>query len=131
MIQAGNIGHSNQAAAAAAAIHYAHIPQLTSQMQSLQLAHPGAAVGGYLPPGHQWSALWSHPLIQPPQQSMRMAAPLQPPSISQQQSQQQSPEPNQVQQQQQQPLQHQPRFQQQQLPANGDNKNQVSLPMPL
>lgn len=102
MIQAGSLGSSNQVAAAGA-LHYGHIPQLASQMQGLQLGHPGEPVCRYLPPHHQWSALWTHPVPPPPpppQASMRLTAPLQhsPPANSQQQ-QQQSPQSNPIQQQ--------------------------------
>lgn len=116
MIQAGGLGPSSQAAAAAA-LHYGHIPQLTSQMQGLQIAHPH---GGYLPPQHQWSALWTHQIPQQPQPSMRL-----PPPISQPQPQsQQSPQST---------VQHQLQQQQQPLVPQqsmaGDNKLQVSMPL--
>lgn len=121
MIQAGGLGPSNQAATAAA-LHYGHIPQLTSQMQGLQIAHPGAPVGGYLPP-HQWSALWTHPIQQQTQPSMRIPASLHPLPPSQQQS---SPQATPVQQQQQ--PQQQPPIQHHQPPVT-DNKLQVSVPL--
>lgn len=77
MMQPASLGPSNQAAAAAAALHYGHIPQLTSQMQGLQIAHPGAPVSGYLPPQHQWSTLWTHQIPPHPQPSMRLATTMQ------------------------------------------------------
>lgn len=124
MIQAGGLGPSNQAAAAAA-MHYGHIPQLTSQMQGLQIAHPGAPVGGYLPP-HQWSALWTHPIQQQTQPSMRMPASMHPLPQSQQQS---SPQPAPAQQQQPLPPQQQQSPIQHQQPPVTDNKLQVSVPL--
>lgn len=107
MIQAGGLGPSNQAAAAAA-LHYSHMPQITSQMQGLQIAHPH---GGYLPPQHQWSALWAHQIPQQPQPTMRLPAPMPQPLPP---SQQQSPQSTSV--------------HQQQSPAN-DSKLQVSMPL--
>lgn len=98
VIQAGSLGPTNQVAAAPA-LHYGHIPQLTSQMQGLQLGHPGEPVCRYFPsPHHQWSALWTHPVPPPqPQPSLRLPAPLQhsPPANLQQQT----PQSNTVQQQ--------------------------------
>lgn len=114
MIQAGGLGPSNQAAAAAA-LHYGHIPQLTSQMQGLQLAHPH---GGYLPPQHQWSALWAHQIPQQPQPPMRLPAPM--PQQLPQSQQQQSLQPT--------PVPQQPTPVPQQSPAN-DSKHQVPLPL--
>lgn len=105
------MGPSNQAAAAAA-LHYGHIPQLTSQLQGLQIAHPGAPVGGYLPPQHQWSALWTHPISQQPQPPMRLPGAMQTLPTSQQQ-------PPMPQQQQQTPPQ----------PQATDSKLQVSVPL--
>lgn len=116
MIQAGGMAPSNQA------LHYGHIPQLTSQMQGLQIAHPGGPVGGYLPPQHQWSALWTHPIPQQPQPSMRMTGPI-PRLPTAQQS--QSPQTTPVQQQQ--PQQQQPPVAQQSL--GSESKLQVSMPL--
>ena len=86
MIQPGGPGSSTQAAASTP-FPYGHIPQLTSQMQGLQITHhSGAPIGGYLQPHHQWPPMWPHPI--PPQHhqaSMRLANPLQPPAPSQQQ----------------------------------------------
>lgn len=91
MIRTGSLGPSNQAAAAAA-LHYGHIPQLTSQMQGLQIAHSGATVGGYLPPQYQWPPILTHP-HQPPMRlpsQMQQPSPVQPPQPP---SQQHSPHP--------------------------------------
>lgn len=66
MTQAGGLSPSSQAAAAAA-MHYGHIPHLAAQMQGLQITHAPHHIGGYLPPHHQWPALWPHPI--PQQQS--------------------------------------------------------------
>lgn len=65
MTQTGGLSPSSQAAAAAA-MHYGHIPHLAAQMQGLQISHAAAHLGGYLPPQHQWPTLWPHPI---PQQS--------------------------------------------------------------
>lgn len=137
MIQAASLGPSNQvAAAAAAALHYGHIPQLTSQMQGLQISHPGAPIGGYLPPHHQWSALWTHPMSpsQPPQASMRLPAPMQPPHAHTQQlplppnRQQQHAPPPQSTNVQQHPPPPPPTLQQQQS-SIADHKVQISMPL--
>lgn len=115
MIQTGGLDPSSQAAA----LHYSHMPQLTSQMQGLQIAHPGAPVGGYLPPQHQWPGMWKHPAAAQP--SMRPPGPRPQPPQAQAQSQpalrQQSPQPGPMQQSQQQQLP----IPQQQTLAN-DNK---------
>lgn len=91
MIPAGGLGPSSPAS-----LHYGQIPQLTSQMQGLQIAHPGAPVGGYLPPQHQWSPVWSHPIAQQAQSSIRVPLTMQqPPQLvpSRQQPQPPSPQP--------------------------------------
>jgi len=116
LIQAGGLGQNNQAA-----LHYGHIPQLASQMQGLQIAHPHAPVSGYLPPQHQWSTLWTHPIAPQPQPSMRIPTPIQPgpphhlspQSTPVQQSHPHTPQP-------QTPLRQSPVI---------DNKPQISMPL--
>lgn len=128
MIQADGMGRTNQPA-----LHYGHIPQLTSQMQALQIAHPEAPVGGYLPPQHQWPGLWTHPIPQQAQPSMRMNARIQPvPSTQQSKSPQSAPvqlqqQPQQQQPQQQQQQQHPQQVSQQSL--GSESKLQVSMPL--
>lgn len=86
MMQPAGLSAPNQAAAASAAYSYAHLPQLTSQMQGLQIAHhPGPHMGGYIPTHHQWP-VWPQPV--PHQQpSMRLSGPQQNLTGSQQQQQ--------------------------------------------
>jgi hypothetical protein len=77
MIPPNNLGPSTQAAVPAN-YPFGHIPQLTNQMQGLQITHhSGAPIGGYLP---HWPPMWSHPMPPPqptPTQPVRSAAPMQ------------------------------------------------------
>lgn len=86
MIQPGGLSSTNQAGAPAA-FPYGHIPQLTTQMQGLQITHhSGANIGGYLPP-HQWPPVWSHHISMQQHQSgsIRPPNPLQNQQPNQQQ----------------------------------------------